>query len=80
MQFKTMPDFEEISLSDYIQVALQSGASLQILNSYQVQSKFLLQWKINYLESLLDHDIKLFNSYQAARNALLFFKKSEQKS
>ena len=31
-----MPDFEEISLSDYIQVALQSGASLQILNYFFV--------------------------------------------
>jgi len=64
MQFKTTPDSgDNISLTDFMQVALQSGASISKLNEYRIQSKAMLLWHISYLERLLDQDLNTFRSY-----------------
>ena len=61
---------EPMSLTDYIQVALQSRISLLQLNEFKLQYQYLAVWKQALINKLLQKDLATFHSYQAGRHAL----------
>ena len=63
MQFSTQAGpKDQVSLTEYLQIALQSGTSLMALNNFRVQSEQLTNWKLAYLLHMQNQDLnKLHN-------------------
>ena len=59
-----------MSLTDYIQVALQSRISLLQLNEFRLQYQYLAVWRQALVNKLLLKDLATFQSYQRGRQAL----------
>jgi hypothetical protein len=56
--------YEELSIQDYIQVALQAGISLVELNQVKRASQAMSQWKASFIERLLYTDLKALHAYR----------------
>ena len=59
-----------MTLTDYIQVALQSRISLLQLNEFKLQYQYIARWQQALANRLLQKDLVTFQSYQRGRQAL----------
>lgn len=71
MKFRTPLDSDNLQLSEYVKVALQSGVNFKILNRYQMQSRYVLYWKIAYFSDLLSRDLQDLHARKQARRIAL---------
>ena len=61
---------ENMSLTDYAQVAMQTGVSMLHLNDIQAKYRFVEQWRRKLVNRLLEKDFDAFRGFQAGRQAL----------
>ena len=58
---------EGMSLTDFTQVAMQSGASMLHLNDIQVKYRFLDLWRNKLVSRLMEKDLDAYRGIQAGR-------------
>ena len=61
---------EGMSLTDFTQVAMQSGVSMIHLNDIQVKYRFMDLWRNKLVNRLLEKDLDAYRCIQAGRKAL----------
>lgn len=59
-----------MSLTDFTQVAMQSGVSMLQLNDIQVKYRFLDLWRNKLVNRLLEKDLDAYRGIQAGKQAL----------
>lgn len=61
---------QPLSLTDYMQVALQSRVSLLQLNQCQTQYRMIARWRLALINHLLLKDLEIFQRYHKGRQAI----------
>ena len=59
-----------MSLTDFTQVAMQTGVSMLHLNDIQAKYRFIDLWKQKLASKLLERDFESYRGFQAGRAAL----------
>lgn len=60
----------EMSLTDFTQVAMQSGVSMLRLLDTQAKFKAVEMWRLKLINRLLQKDLDEYRGYQAGRQAI----------
>ena len=69
-QSLSISDEVGMTLTDFTQVAMQTGVSMLYLNDLQAKFQFMSHWRERIIKRLIDKDLDTFRGFQAGRIAL----------